>query len=289
MRAWPRAGRWAVYAAVALVFAIACAFLSNWQFTRGEERAAANALVENNYDADPVDVGELIAGTDDFDPDDEWHPVMLSGRYLPDEQLLVRNRPQGGTSAYEVIVPFQLDDGRIVAVDRGWVPPSYGGDEVTTPAAPSGEITVLARLRSSEPQASSGQSAPDGQLPTIHVPAIAELLGDAVVTPVYAIMVSEDPAPADTPRAIAAPEIDAGPHLSYAIQWILFAVMGFVFIGYMIRTEVVASREPESDDDDDDDEDDDIDELPAPRAKRTPRAKRRDLDAEAEDAILDAR
>jgi len=286
MRAWPRGGRWAVYGAIALLFAIACAFLANWQFTRGEQRAAANALIENNYDADPVAFGELITHTDDFDPDDEWHPVVLSGRYLPGEQLLVRNRPQGGTSAYEVIVPFQLDDGRIVAVDRGWVPPSYGGGEVTTPDAPTGEVTVLARLRSSEPQASSGHSAPDGQLPTIHVPAVAELLGEEVVTPVYAIMVSEDPAPAEAPGTIAAPEIDAGPHLSYAIQWILFAIMGFVFIGYMIRTEIVANREVTSDDDDDDD--DDIDDLPPRPPKRASRPKRRDRDAEAEDAILDA-
>ena len=282
MRAWPRAGRWAVYGAIALLFAIACAFLSNWQFVRGEERAVANALIENNYDADPVPFGEVMSGTDDFDPDDEWQPVVLTGHYLADEELLVRNRPHGGTSAYEVIVPFELDDGRIVAVDRGWVPPAYGGGEVVAPAAPTGDTTVLARVRGTEPQTASGQTAPDGQLPTIHVPSIADLLGDDVVVPIYTIMASEDPAPDDAPAAIAAPEIDAGPHLSYAIQWILFAVMGFVFIGYMIRTEIHANREV------DDEDDDDIDVLPPQRQKRARRPKRRDRDADVEDAILDA-
>ena len=34
MQSLPRAGRWAIYVALAVVFAIACAFLSNWQFTR---------------------------------------------------------------------------------------------------------------------------------------------------------------------------------------------------------------------------------------------------------------
>lgn len=286
MKTWPRAARWVVYAVIALLFAIACAFLSNWQFVRGEERAAANALVENNYDADPIAFDELMSGTDDFDPDDEWQPVLLTGHYLPDEQLLVRNRPRGGTSAYEVIVPFELDDGRIVAVDRGWVPPEYGGDEVAAPDAPTGEITVIARARGSEPQTASGQTAPDGQLPTIHVPTIADLLGENVVTPIYTIMVSEDPAPADAPNAIEAPEIDAGPHLSYAIQWILFAVMGFVFIGYMIRTEIRANREDDTDDDEDDE--DDLDDLPPRRKPRARRPKRRDRDADAEDAILDA-
>ena len=36
-------------------------------------------------------------------------------------------------------------------------------------------------------------------------------------------------------------------HLSYAIQWILFAVMGFVFIWYMIRTEIRHRREDAED------------------------------------------
>ena len=43
------------------------------------------------------------------------------------------------------------------------------------------------------------------------------------------------------------PSEDPGPHLSYAIQWILFAIMGFVFIWYMIRTERRHRREDEED------------------------------------------
>ena len=40
MQSLPRAGRWAIYVALAVAFAIACAFLSDWQFSRNEERAA---------------------------------------------------------------------------------------------------------------------------------------------------------------------------------------------------------------------------------------------------------
>lgn len=269
-----------MYVAVAIAFAIVCAVLSNWQFSRNEERAEANRLISENYDAAPVPLSELIAGTDDFDPDDEWRPVSLTGRYLADDRLLARNRAQGGTSAYEVIVPFLLDDGRVIAIDRGWVPPAYSGGAEEIPASPQGETTVVARLRPSEPLPSSGRGAPDGQLPTIHAPSIAAQTGGETITTVYAIMVSEDPAPSEAPQSLAPPEEDPGPHLSYAIQWILFAVMGFAFIGYMIRTEIRAGREDEQDDDEDDD-------IGAPTPPRRRRAKRRDLDAEAEDAILD--
>ncbi|OCG73114.1 SURF1 family protein [Microbacterium sediminis] len=270
--------RWTVYGLVAALFAVACAFLSHWQFSRNEERSAMIALVEANYDADPVPIEDVIAGTDDFDAGDEWRPVILRGEYLHDEQLLVRNRPQGGTAAFEVLVPLRLADGRIVVVDRGWVPPGDESVPEAVPEAPRGEVTVIARLRPGEALPSSGRSAPEGQLPTLHLPSVAEFTGDETIVSAYGIMVSEEPAPAERPGELTPPTEDPGPHLSYAIQWILFAVMGFVFIGYIIRTEIAAAREQ-------DDPDDEDDELPAPRPKRP---ARRDRDADEEDALLDA-
>ena len=107
----PAAVRWTAYIGIAVVFAIACAFLSNWQFTRNQERSGQLALVAENYDAVPVPLAELLPADGDFSPGDEWHPVTLTGTYLTDEQLLVRNRPHGGTSAFEVLVPFAPSSG----------------------------------------------------------------------------------------------------------------------------------------------------------------------------------
>jgi len=275
--------RWTVYTLVAALFAVACGFLSHWQFSRNEERAAMIALVEANYDADPVPVEDVISGTAGFDAADEWRPVILRGEYLRDEQLLVRNRAQGGTAAFEVLVPLRLADGRIFVVDRGWVPPGDESEPESVPDAPAGEVTVIARLRPGEPLPSSGRSAPKGQLPTIHLPSVADVTGDQTVTDAYGLMVSEDPAPADRPNELTPPTDDPGPHLSYAIQWILFAIMGFVFIGYMIRTEIRARREGEEPDDEDADE-----QADAPRPRPARRARRRDRDADEEDALLDA-
>jgi cytochrome oxidase assembly protein ShyY1 len=65
------------------VFAIACAFLSNWQFSRNEERERQLALIAANYDATPSALGDLI-GADGADPEDQWHPVEVRGEYLVD-------------------------------------------------------------------------------------------------------------------------------------------------------------------------------------------------------------
>jgi len=288
MQHLPRAGRWAIYIALAVVFAIACAFLSNWQFTRNQERSGQLALVAQNYDAEPVPLSDLIPADGAFEPQDEWRPVILTGTYLADDELLARNRPHGGTSAFEVLVPFRLDDGRVILVDRGWVAP--GQDQPlpdVVPTAPSGEATVIVRLRPGEALPSSGRSAPEGQVPTINLGLVADTIssdaGAALDQSAYGVMVSEDPAPATAPGALEAPSDDPGPHLSYAIQWILFAVMGFIFIGYVIRTERRHRRE--------DAEEavlaEDAATDAAPSAPPAPR-RRRDRDAEDEDALLDA-
>ncbi|MDZ8276128.1 SURF1 family protein [Microbacterium aquimaris] len=278
----PTAVRWSGYVAVAVLFAVACAFLSHWQFERNEERATDLALVDRNYDAEPVPLDELITEGSQLDADDEWHPVALTGRYLADEQLLVRNRPHGGTAAFEVLVPFQLDSGRILIVDRGWVAPGESQrepDEVAPP--PEGELDIVVRLRPGEPLTSSGESIDDGQVPTINLPLIADVVGDGdrVEQSAYGALVSEDPAPTSVLGALDDPSEDPGPHLSYAIQWILFAIMGFIFIGYMIRTEIRARRE---------DADDEGHEDPsAPSDSVAGRRHRRDRDAETEDALVD--
>ena len=289
----PAPVRWTAYAAVAIVFAIACGFLSNWQFSRNAERSAQLAFVEANYDADPVALDELIPAGSELAADDQWHPVALVGEYLAEEQLLVRNRAHGGTAAFEVLVPFRLRDGRVLVVDRGWLPP---GEEQrmpdTIPAAPEGEVTVIARVRPGEQLPSSGRSADAGQVPTINLPLIADVLtpstAAALELSAYGIMASEDPAPSARPNVLDSPSEDPGPHLSYAIQWILFAIMGFVFIAYVIRTELRHRRE---------DREEELeraarglpaasDPLPPSLRRRAARPKDRDMDDE--DAILDS-
>ena len=281
----PAAVRWTAYIAVAVVFAVACAFLANWQFTRNAQRSAQLALVEQNYDAPPVSLDELIPAGGEFDPADEWHPVALTGVYLADDQLLVRGRAHGGSAAYEVLVPFELENGRVLLVDRGWVAPGEKQNEPdVVPAPPQGAATVIVRLRPGEPLPASGRSAPEGQVPTIHLPTVAATIdpaaGEALELSAYGLMDSEDPAPATRPEPLEAPSADPGPHLSYAIQWILFAIMGFVFIGYIIRTERAHRREEA--------EDAALGEEAA--SPRDPAAKRRsrDRDAEAEDALVES-
>ncbi|MDQ1177676.1 SURF1 family protein [Microbacterium sp. SORGH_AS_0421] len=297
-REMPAAGRWAIYVGIAILFAIACGFLSNWQFSRNAERSEQLQLVADNYDATPVPLAELLAPGAEMKPGDEWRPVRMQGQYVADEQLLVRNRAHGGSAAFEQLVPFRLDDGRTFLVDRGWLPPGNQQSEPDDiPAPPSGDVTVEVRLRPEEAAPTSGRTAEAGQVPTINLGLVEEQAGP-IEQGAYGLLMSESPAPATAPAPVDPPSNDPGPYLSYAVQWILFAVMGFGFITYVIINERKLRRE---EDEDEDDEDALIEPLPSPEkpsgerrrvdpvALHRSRKRPKDRDADDEDALLDAR
>jgi cytochrome oxidase assembly protein ShyY1 len=263
--------RWGGYLAVVVVFAIACGLLSWWQWARRAEAVAEIERVEVNYDATPVPVAEVLPELDAWSDDDEWQPVELTGRYLVDQQLLVRNRPYNGSSGFEVLVPFELTDGRIFVIDRGWVPIGSSIEVPdAVPAPPDGELTVVARLKPGEPTL-LGRTAPAGQLATIHLPSVAELVGEDTYIGAYGLLASEDPAPAERPAPAIRPEADEGPHLSYALQWIAFGILAFIALIWAFRRERRIAA------------------LPAEEQAAAREPKRRSADADYEDAALDRR
>jgi cytochrome oxidase assembly protein ShyY1 len=266
--------RWFGYLALTVGFAIGCALLGNWQFSRNEERTAAIERVERNYDRSPVDLTAELPTLDAFDRAQEWTPVELTGTYLRDEQLLVRNRPLGGAPGFEVLTPLRLEDGSVFVVDRGWLPTGSEQDlPDEVPEAPTGTVTVVAHLKPGEPSI-PGRSAPKGQIATVQLDDIADRVGGSVYTGAYGLLASEDPAPAVAPRAAERPEADPGPHLSYAFQWLLFGLLAFVALVWAVRQEHRAANPDDP-------------EVQRRAEQRTQRAAARRSDSDEEDAILD--
>lgn len=270
--------RWFGYLAFAIAFAIACGFLSNWQLARSKEAAAANALVTANYDSAPRPLTQELPSLGSYSAKQEWTRVTVTGTYERDKQLLVRNRPFNGSPGFEVLTPLRTADGSLFVVDRGWVPTGNHTDSPDhVPAAPAGTVTVVARLKASEP-AIAGRTATGDQVGTIQLSVVKQKLGGAdVYTGAYGLLDSEDPAPATapTPTVTSPPTQDEGLHWSYMIQWIIFALIGFFGLGYALVTEY---RKRNSDD-------------PAEKARAAERERRRRAkrtDADVEDELLDA-
>lgn len=277
MKGWAfvRSRRWLGYLAFVVVFAIACVFLAEWQFARRTEAVAASNKIVVNYDSAPVPLESALSDLDSFSPSQEWKPVTLEGRYLAEAQLLVRTRALQGNPGFEVLVPFELESGKVFIIDRGWVP--IGTEQDTpdsVPSPPAGTVTVVARLKPGEARV-PGRSAPEGQIATIELDDIAAMLERPSYTAAYGLMVSENPPPAERPQALPKPAIDEGPHFSYAFQWIVFGLLALVALGWAVRQEyrILNANEPA--------------ERERARARERRRQAREPSDAEIEDSIID--
>ena len=265
--------RWLGGLATAVVFAVVCVLLAQWQLDRRVERAGRNAAVLENYDSAPVGLGDALGVSGEQDPSwalvpepspqDQWTPVRLVGRYDTDETVLVRNRPQADSNGYQVAVPFDAEtaDGSTVRLllVRGWVPAGAAATGPTTvPDPPTGPVDVVARLRSGESPAT--RSAPPGQTYRLDLPALlgagtpgsgATASGSgatapgadvAVVTGAYGVVSSEGGAPPAGMATLERPDVDPGPHLAYGVQWYLFALTGLVIWVVLARRHDVEER-----------------------------------------------
>lgn len=226
--------RWLGGLALAVVVTLVCTWLGLWQWDRYEDRAARAERIEAHYEADPVPVTDVLA-EDPVAIEEEWTRITATGQYLPEDQLLVRNRPLDGTYGYEVLLPLRLPSGDRLLVDRGWVPNSPKGADVApeVPSAPDGEVTVTGWVRLGEPDLD--RELPDGQVASIHLPDVAEQV-DGRLLGGYVSLESEEPA-TERPEPLEVPDTGTGPHMAYAIQWWLVGPAALVFYVMVLRRE----------------------------------------------------
>ena len=222
--------KWLAFHLLVVLGIVTMVNLGFWQLRRLDERQERNTAVASRVDLPPAPLDDvLVAGADPQDL--RWRPVTASGRYLPDEQLVVVNRSQHGLAGEIVVTPLQLDDGRILLVSRGFVPL---GQPVA--AAPAGDVVVTGRLQPSQERSTGGLSdAPTGDLTEAQRVDIdrlsAQLPGEVV--PMYVELTASQPAePSPYPEPLTLPELTDGPHLSYAVQWFIFAVA--VAVGWVL-------------------------------------------------------
>jgi cytochrome oxidase assembly protein ShyY1 len=271
---------WLRAAFVVAGLSIACVFLGRWQWSRHEGKLATAQQVDHGYGAAPASLADLLpTPSQPLPKDEEWRPVKVRGTYLEDATVVVRNRPnENGEFGYEVVVPFRVDGGPVLLVDRGWIPNGASGARPdAVPAPPRGEVTVVARLRPTEPPIS--RVAPAGQAERIDVPRLTAAVGGPAVTGAYGVLAQEQPAPATAPAAIPRPDEDLGPHLAYAFQWWLGAIAVWVLLVVYARKEAQSRLLPAQP----------RPERPEPQVRLRRRSGRRELTDEEWEDLADAR
>ncbi|MEU5364332.1 SURF1 family protein [Streptomyces sp. NPDC005925] len=259
--------QWVILTLAALLLIPTMIRLGIWQMHRYELRTDRNQQVSGALAADPVPVARLTAPGHAVTTGERYRSVSARGHFDTADEVVVRRRTNSDDQVgYHVLTPFVLTDGKVLLVNRGWIPAD--GPSQTAfpeiPAPPRGELTVTGRLMPDETTEASGikdlEGLPDRQIMLIDSAQEARRL-DAPVLGGYVVQTA--PAPrGDAPQPIGEPgRENAALNYAYAVQWWLFAAG--VPVGWFVlvrrerrdRAEAAAARKESAGDAGDAEED----------------------------------
>ena len=214
--------RWIAGHLLALAAVVAFVFFGFWQLDRHGQKQDIKEAAEAAADRLPAEiaaVGDAAA----------FRLVIAEGTYDVDAEVLVL-RSQDLASGYLVLTPLLLDDGSAVLVERGWVPLDYDEPPVPEAVPPGGPVRVTGQLWPAE-EGAVPASAPS--LMRRIDPAAVAAFTDYEIRSEYLILFDQAPPTTGGVMVLPSrPELSLGPHLGYAGQWFLFALV--VLAGYPI-------------------------------------------------------
>lgn len=220
---------------LAIAVAVVCVRLGLWQLERHELRRTHNERVAERRLAEPVAL-ERVRG----DSAARYRRVEASGVFDYENEIVVASRTQRGSPGVHVITPLLLGGAdRAILVNRGWV------------YSPDAARVELARWREADTVDVSGYLEHLGEhtgtsLPARVAPRIWYRLDAAALAAVFpyeledAQLVAADVRPdsGDAPARLGMPDLEGGPHLSYAFQWFAFGAIALIGVAVLIRQDV---------------------------------------------------
>jgi surfeit locus 1 family protein len=219
---------WALFKTfVALLLILLCAWAAQWQYHRGVDRHARNAVIEHRISKSAIDLTQIESPFADY----EWQTISTSGTFDNSKQILLRNRYNEGKYGYEVLTLFTSEGNKKFWVDRGWV---EAGATATTPPdvapMPTSTVSITGRLRLDSSLSRGSFFA----LPGKGQGLVSELNAQSQLnTEKFYIDLLSGSESSLTPAVTAQlPELSDGPHMAYALQWIFFG--GLVIYGRIL-------------------------------------------------------
>lgn len=99
---------------IGLVFVFGMARLGFWQLSRATEKEE-NLAAFANIESQTASTGDILASVP------AYYSVELKGNWLPDTAILLDNVIHNKQEGVYVYVPFRLEDGTGILVNRGWL------------------------------------------------------------------------------------------------------------------------------------------------------------------------
>lgn len=211
----------------------------HWKEDLIAERGAALA-------APPIDVPATAEAARNL----EFHRVRASGVFLHERELTVHGiERQRGTAGYLVVTPLRLENGRVVLVERGWVPIDQRDPAARPDGNPKGPVTVEALVRLAPP-GKPGWFIPENDAARhewfyIDLAAMAGAAGIPEALPFY-LEAGPAPNPGGLPVGGQAATDLPNDHLQYALTWYALAAALAVIYLIVLRRERAATRKSAS-------------------------------------------
>jgi surfeit locus 1 family protein len=227
-------GRWSaswLMTLLTLVVVVCFVQLGRWQWHRAQGKRELAAA----FNAGNAAASELGARSTAALP--RYTQVRVHGRYDAEHQFLLDNMSHDGAPGYQVLTPLHIDDGRVLLVNRGWVPLTRSRHELPSvaidgdaSATPTGKLDALP-----VPGIALGRlpPAPDAPWPQLTSFPLVSDLSAALGVPLEAQQLLLNP---DQPHGYLRDwhvgGIGPERHVAYAVQWWGFAALA---LGLYVR------------------------------------------------------
>lgn len=221
MLALLRTRRWISFTFLVIIVIVAFGFLSHWQWSRAMTKQSEHNAQVAAMGSSPVPFGQASR---------EWAAVSVTGTFDAQHQVVVRQRPQNTMNGFWVMTPLTAQDGSAIWVNRGWM--RAEGNATQTPVIPApaaGTVTATGVLRLWE-SARTTSGLPAGMI-SDPAPEVMPVPGDA-----HGYLQLIEPKQAGLEQ-VELPDTDDSRNISYAIQWVLFAIVGIVGWFYFLWRE----------------------------------------------------
>lgn len=215
-----------------------CFVAAKWQYGRHEVRAAEQNMADAAGTTPPVALSAVLGPGQPLERDQKYTPVTVTGVY-DQESVLIRNRSLNEVAGLWVVSALRAADGTEILVLRGWMEATRDNAQTAVaPLPPSGTVTVTGVLQESEVKRGAGILS-NGEATSLNTEALCP---EPTCYRAYLQATSSQPADSVQPIPVDGPGL--GPHLGYAGQWVIFAIM--LPIGYviLIRREIKETRRP---------------------------------------------
>jgi cytochrome oxidase assembly protein ShyY1 len=232
--------RWLGFTLVVIVAITAFGALSSWQWQRADEERLARIKLQTEIQVQPMTLNEALTSQGQ-EAQMDYRPVTFSGSFLTNSTVLIRQRPLDGRNGLWVVTPMETTDGVVIWINRGWIPATQSANTIVeAPPANEGRVQVTGWLRQSETRrndtdATAASDLPQGQVRWLDTAALNGLAG-LTTPPTY--VEATRMVPADTAvQSLPLPAIDETQNVSYAIQWLIFALVAITGWWFFLRRE----------------------------------------------------